>query len=65
MGRDTTKDFVRFLFLSRGSVYEILTQLEVAYDLAFINETEYIIIYSRYEGLLIGMNRHINSLRTY
>ena len=36
-GRQTTKDTIHFLFISRGSLYELETQILVASDLNYIS----------------------------
>lgn len=38
--RKSNKDFSRFLEITLGSAYEIETQLLIAYDLGFIEETK-------------------------
>ena len=40
-GRRSTKDYVRFLNISMGSLYELLTLLEVSYNLKFIDQKAY------------------------
>lgn len=40
-GRDSNKEFYRFLTFSSGSLYEFQTQLEIAYNLEYISETEF------------------------
>jgi len=37
-GRATTRDFLRFLSMSRGSLQEVQTQIELARRLEYINE---------------------------
>lgn len=37
-GRNYPKDSIQFFFISRGSIYELESQLYVAYDLEYINE---------------------------
>lgn len=37
-GRNYTKDYVRFLQIARGSLFECQTQLEIAVNLNFINQ---------------------------
>lgn len=39
-GRQHTKETIQFLNISRGSLYELETQLYISKDLAFINEDE-------------------------
>ena len=39
-GRDHSKDSVRFFFISRGSLYELETQIVLAPDLEFISKKE-------------------------
>jgi len=40
-GRGTSQDYVRFLRMARGSVYEVETQLEIASQLEFLDEESY------------------------
>jgi len=35
-GRDTTKDYLHFLAIARGSLYEVRTQLQLAEQLGFL-----------------------------
>lgn len=35
--RDTDKEFVRFLYVAKGSLAELLTQLEIAYEVHLIS----------------------------
>lgn len=39
-GRNYTKDYARFLQISRGSLFEMQTQLQIAINLEFIKENE-------------------------
>ena len=36
-GRNTTKDFINFLYFARGSLFELQTQLEISVDLNFLS----------------------------
>lgn len=63
-GRGTRKDFIHFLIQARGSLFEILTQLELSGELGFgkieiINELE-----KNYEELAKQINAFISSLRS-
>lgn len=40
-GRNTNKDFVRFLYTSLGSSYELETQLILAHDFKFLNHSSF------------------------
>ncbi|MCK5815758.1 MAG: four helix bundle protein [Flavobacteriaceae bacterium] len=40
IGRQTTKDTIHFLYISRGSLYELETQLLIASDLEYLNKNE-------------------------
>lgn len=37
-GRSSDKDFVRFLYMAKGSVYEVECQIYIARDLSFLSE---------------------------
>lgn len=40
-GRESNKDFLRFLNISIGSLFEMQTQLEIAKNIAYLNEDEF------------------------
>lgn len=40
-GRESTKDFLRFLYISLGSIFEMQTQLEIAKNITYIKEEEF------------------------
>jgi len=44
-GREGTKDFLRFLYISLGSIFEMQTQLEIAKNIIYINEAEFNLLY--------------------
>ena len=45
--RRTTKEFVQFLFIAKGSVAEVQSQLYVALDQSYINEGKFNELYSK------------------
>ena len=38
--RDTNKDSVRFLYIAKGSLAELITQLEIAKEIGYLTESE-------------------------
>lgn len=40
--RNSDKDFIRFLLMAKGSVAELLTQLEIASEIKYIAEKDYL-----------------------
>ena len=40
-GRHSTKDYIRFLRISMGSIFELLTILEICISLKIINNNDY------------------------
>lgn len=46
-GRDTTRDYVQFLYRARGSLLEVETQLEIARNLGFLSDAAFAAIYDQ------------------
>ena len=44
-GRDSNKEYVRFLNISIGSLFELQTQLEISKNIEYLTEEEYTILY--------------------
>jgi len=40
-GRESKKDFIRFLYIARGSIYETLTLLEIFLRLGWISQASF------------------------
>jgi four helix bundle protein len=57
-GRRSSKDYVRFLNISMGSLYELMTLLEVAHTLNFIEKTSF----SQILNLTTEVGKMLNSL---
>lgn len=61
--RDTTKEFVKFLFNARGSIAETECHLMLARDLKYITENEFQDLRKRYKVLGKRVNALIGSLK--
>ncbi|UOK41542.1 MULTISPECIES: four helix bundle protein [Flavobacterium] len=57
-GRNYRKDYSRFLQISKGSLFENQTQLEIAANLSFLNEEEL----KEIKELSIEVEKMLNSL---
>ena len=44
-GRETNKDYHRFLNIAMGSLFEFQTQIEIAHNLEYLSQDEFNIIY--------------------
>jgi four helix bundle protein len=62
--RDTNKDSVRFLYIAKGSLAEILTQLEICKEIGYITEEEFLYISHEYTtvGKMLGKLIKIRSI---
>ena len=60
-GRQTDKEFVRFLFISRGSLMELETQLAIAQRLGYMENAEELLqltntLYAKLQRLIEHLN---------
>lgn len=62
-GRGTRKDFAHFLDQARGSLYEVVTQLEISRSLSFGNSDEIKAIQMEYEILGMRINALIRTMK--
>jgi len=46
-GRRSNGDFIRFLQIAMGSLFELQTQLELSFNLGFMSETEFNLLFSQ------------------
>jgi four helix bundle protein len=51
IGRNSTKELIKFVYNARGSLCEILYYLTLSKDLGYIKLKEYKELYDRYDGL--------------
>lgn len=57
-GRGSRKEYLRFLYIARGSLYEVETQLLLAYELGWVSDERY----ARFETLLDAQGRQLHVL---
>jgi len=57
-GRKSTPDFIHFLHIARGSLYEFQTQLEISRRIKYITETELKLMF----GICKEVEKMLNSL---
>ena len=60
--RRSTKEFIQFLFIAKGSVAEVQSQLYVALDQSYINEEKFDELYSKSDEvarLISGFIRYL------
>jgi len=62
-GRGTKRDFINFLNHARGSIYEVMTQLEIAASLRYTSREKVDILIEDCEGLARRINALINSMK--
>jgi len=55
-GRSLTKNYLQFLRISRGSLYELETQLTLSNDLEFLSKPD------KAEGLIVEVSKMLNTL---
>lgn len=62
-GRQTAKDTINFLHISRGSLYELETQCYVALDQKYIDENNFNIVFIQMQSCKKLLNGFINYYR--
>lgn len=63
-GRNSTQDYVRFLKMATGSLYEVQTQLEIAARESFLNEPDKVSIsglLEEIEKMLVSIIKKLNN----
>ena len=62
-GRNATKDYKRFLQISMGSIYELQTQVEIAFEVNYFNDKEkYIHLQEKLNELTRMLHSLINKI---
>ena len=62
-GRQTAKDTINFLHISRGSLYELETQCYVALDQKYIDENNFNVVFNQMKSCKKLLNGFINYYR--
>jgi four helix bundle protein len=62
-GRQLSGDFVRFLTIARGSLYEVQTQIEIALNLRFLSEEAVSALSMQASEVERMLNRLITTIR--
>ncbi|MBM4177398.1 four helix bundle protein [Candidatus Gribaldobacteria bacterium] len=65
IARNTTKEFLSFLFNARGSCSEVLYLLLLTFELNYFKKDEFRTIENRYFGLLKGITVFISRLKNH
>ena len=62
-GRNSTQDYIRFLRIANGSLFELQTQLEIDFNLRFLSEESFSVLFElsrEIEGMLSSLIKKIN-----
>lgn len=65
-GRNSTSDYIRFLQIASGSLYELQTQLEISANLEYLNKSELEQLYSfsrEIERMLSSLIRKLDNTK--
>ena len=61
-GRKSTKDYIRFLQIAMGSIFEIQTQLEISKNLEFMSESSFSKLYENSREIERMLSSMINKI---
>jgi four helix bundle protein len=62
-GRNSNKDFRRFLTITRGSLFELQTQLYICMDNNFIDKSDFKILYDSSKEIEIMLNAFMRKMK--
>ena len=66
-GRNSSNDYIRFLYIAGGSLYELQTQLEISLSLLYLNKGDFDRLYEssrEIERMLSSLTRKLSSAQT-
>jgi four helix bundle protein len=61
-GRNSNKDFIRFLNISMGSLFEVQTQIEIAHNLKYVNQKTFYELFEQSREIERMMSSFIRSI---
>jgi len=64
MGKATRKDFLNYLYVSRGSTQEIINFCLLTSDLGYLSKEKGNQLIARYDGLSAGIQKMISSIKS-
>ena len=64
-GRNSSNDYIRFLQISVGSLYELQTQIEISYNLKYLLEESFKTIYEKTKELERMLSSMIKKLKIH
>ena len=62
--RNGNKEFVKFLWIAKGSAAEVQSQLYTVQDVGYITDEQFKTVYEKAESCIVLIYRFIKSLRT-
>ena len=62
-GRRTTKDFIHFLYVARGSLNELATQIKLAKRIGYLTPEDYSALIAETDIVRLKLGAFINYLR--
>ena len=62
--RNGNKEFVKFLWIAKGSATEVQSQLYTAIDVGHLSEEDFKLIYAKAESCIVLIYRFLKALRT-
>ena len=63
-GQRSTQDYIRFLQIAMGSLYEIQTQIQISLNLKFISQIDYNSIYEKSRQIEILLRSLIGKIKS-
>jgi four helix bundle protein len=61
-GRNSNNDFIRFLNISMGSLFEVQTQIEIAHNLKYVNQKTFYELFEQSREIERMMSSFIRSI---